>query len=104
MGYQSKSPSFASAIAKYTPKLTDDFVIEYMVDNHIMAKDLLHKTNLLELIRRDLKNNQIKLKAIVPEVDEVKKAYFDNEKFDELAKDYPGIVKLKDQLGLDFGA
>ncbi|PLX01984.1 MAG: DNA polymerase III subunit gamma/tau [Marinilabiliales bacterium] len=104
VGYQSKSPSFASAIAKYTPKLTDDFVIEYMVDNHIMAKDLLHQTSLLEFIKRELKNNQIKLKAIVPEVDEVKKAYFDNEKFDELAKDYPGIVKLKDQLGLDFGA
>lgn len=103
-GYQSKSPSFASAIGKYTPKLTNDFVIEYMVDNHIMAKDLLHQTSLLEFIKRELKNNQIKLKAIVPEVDDVKKAYFDNEKFDELAKDYPGIVKLKDQLGLDFGA
>jgi len=104
IGYQSKSPSYASAIGKYTPKLTDDFVIEYMVDNHIMAKDLLHQTSLLEFIKRELRNNQIKLKAIVPEVDEVKKAYFDNEKFDELAKDYPGIVKLKDQLGLDFGA
>lgn len=103
-GYQSKSPSFASAIGKYTPKLCDNFVVEYMVDNHIMAKDLLHQTSLLEFIKRELKNNQIKLKAIVPEVDEVKKAYFDNEKFDELAKDYPGIVKLKDQLGLDFGA
>lgn len=103
-GYQSKSPSFASAIGKYTPKLADNFIIEYMVDNKIMANDLLHQTTLLEFIKRELKNNQIKLKAIVPEVDEVKKAYFDNEKFDELAKDYPGIVKLKDQLGLDFGA
>ncbi len=103
-GYQTKSPSYASAIGKYTPKLGDNFVIEYMVDNKIMANDLLHQTSLLEFIKRELNNNQIILKAVVPEVDEVKKAYFDNEKFDELAKDYPGIVKLKDQLGLDFGA
>ncbi|PLX12973.1 MAG: DNA polymerase III subunit gamma/tau [Marinilabiliales bacterium] len=101
--YQSKSPSFANAVGKYTPKLTNNFVIEYTVDNNIVANDLLHQTSLLEFLKRELSNNQITLKAMVPEVNEVKKAYFDTEKFDELSKDYPGIVKLKDQLGLDFG-
>jgi DNA polymerase-3 subunit gamma/tau len=101
--YQSKSPSFASAVGKYDPELAENFEIRYKVDNKIMANDLLHQTSLLEFLKTELKNNQIRLKAILPKADETKKAYFDNEKFDELAKDFPGIVKLKDQLNLDFG-
>ncbi len=101
--YQAKSPSFASAIGKYDPELAENFEIRYKVDNKIMANDLLHQTSLLEFLKAELKNNQIRLKAVLPKADETKKAYFDNEKFDELAKDFPGIVKLKDQLNLDFG-
>ncbi|NOY50371.1 MAG: DNA polymerase III subunit gamma/tau [Chlorobi bacterium] len=101
--YQAKSPSFASAIGKYDPELSENFEIRYKVDNKIMANDLLHQTSLLEFLKAELKNNQIRLKAVLPKADETKKAYFDSEKFDELAKDFPGIVKLKDQLNLDFG-
>ncbi len=103
VGYQSKSPSFSSAIGKYKPVLADNFRIEYKVDNKIMANDILNQTSLLEFLKRELKNNQIILKPILPAVEEKKKAYFDTEKFEELAKDFPGIIKLKEQLDLDFG-
>jgi len=103
VGYQSKSPSFSSAIGKYKPVLVDNFRIEYKVDNKIMANDILNQTSLLEFLKRELKNNQIILKPILPAVEEKKKAYFDTEKFEELAKDFPGIIKLKEQLDLDFG-
>ena len=103
VSYQSKSPSFSSAVGKYKPKLIDNLKIEYKVDNKIMANDILHQTSLLEFLKKELKNNQITLSPILPISNEKKKAYFDNEKFDELAKDYPGIVKLKEQLNLDFG-
>ncbi len=101
--YQSKSPSFSSAVGKYKPKLSDDFKIEYKVDNKIMANDILHQASLLDFLKKELKNNQITLRPILPTVNEKKRAYFDKEKFDELAKEYPGIVKLKEQLDLDFG-
>ena len=103
VAYQSKSPSFSSAVGKYKPILNDNFKIEYKVDNKIMANDILHQTSLLEFLKKELNNNQITLSPILPTVDEKKKAYFDNEKFEELAKDFPGIVKLKEQLDLDFG-
>ena len=103
VAYQSKSPSFASAIGKYLPTLKEDYVVEYKVDNRIMANDILHQSSLMEFLKTQLNNNQIKLKSIVPKKDEKKRAYFDKEKFEELAQDYPGIVKLKEQLDLDFG-
>lgn len=101
--YQSKSPSFSSAVGKYMPLLGENFLIEYKVDNRIMANDILHQTSLLEFLKNELKNNQIVLKSTLPAVVEKKKAYFDQEKFDELAKEFPGIIKLKEQLNLDFG-
>lgn len=101
--YSEKSPSFTSAVGKYIPELKDNFVIEYKVDNKIIANDILHQTSLLEFLKKETNNNQITLKPILPTSEEKKIAYFDKEKFDELAKDYPGIVKLKEQLNLDFG-
>lgn len=103
VAYQLKSPSFSSAVRKYKPELKDNFKIEYKVDNKIMADDILHQTSLLEFLKNELKNNQITLKPILPTVDEKKKAYFDNEKYEELAKEFPGLEKLKEQLNLDFG-
>ena len=101
--YQAKSPSFASAVGKYTAVKKDNFLIEYKVDNNIMATDLIHQTSLLEFLKKELTNNQITLKPILPTIVEKKKAYFDKEKFEELSKEYPGIIKLKEQLNLDFG-
>lgn len=101
-GYMSKSPSFSNAIAKYEPTLTDNFVIEYKVDNPIIAKDILSVTSLLEFLKSNLNNNQITLKAVIPEKSEQKITYTDREKFEELAKKYPGILKLKDQLNLEI--
>jgi DNA polymerase III subunit gamma/tau len=100
--YKSKSPSFSNAIGKYEPRLQKDFEIEYKVDNILIAKDVLNVTSLLEYLKRELKNNQIRLKPILPDKKETKVAYTDREKFEELAKKYPGIIKLKEQLNLEL--
>ena len=101
--YQSKSPSFANAIAKYEPTLKDDFVIVYKVDNSIIAKDVLNVAALLQFLKKELNNNQITLSPTFPEKNEKKIAYTDREKFDAMAKKYPGIVQLKEQLNLELG-
>ena len=65
--YQEKAPSFANAIAKYPPQLKDNFVVEYHVDNQIVANDLLNVTSMLEFLKKELNNNQITLKPVVAE-------------------------------------
>jgi len=101
--YNSKSPSFANAIAKYKPVLKDDFVIEYKVDNSIIAKDVLNVTALLHFLKKELNNNQITLTPTFPEKNEQKTAYTDREKFDAMAKKYPDIIKLREQMNLELG-
>ena len=101
--YQSKSPNFANAIAKYKPILKDDFVVEYKIDNKIIAEDLLNVSSLLLFLKQELNNNQITLTPTFPEKNEQKIAYTDREKFDAMAKKYPDIVLLKDQLNLELG-
>ncbi|MCF6342958.1 MAG: DNA polymerase III subunit gamma/tau, partial [Bacteroidales bacterium] len=101
--YQEKSPSFASAIAKYKPVLKDDFVIAYKVDNKIIAEDLLNVSALLQFLKKELRNNQLTLTPTFPEKNEKKTAYTDREKFEQMAKKYPDIVKLKEQLNLELG-
>ncbi len=101
--YQSKSPSFANAVAKYKPVLKDNFVVEYKVDNSIIAKDVLNVTALLKYLKTELNNNQITLTPTFPEKNEQKTAYTDREKFDEMAKKYPEIIKLREQLDLELG-
>jgi len=100
--YQDKAPSFASAIAKYPPRLQDKFVVEYHVDNQIVANDLLNVTSMLEFLKKELNNNQITLKPVVAEKTNQKVAYTDREKFEEMAKKYPGLVNLKEQLNLEL--
>jgi len=97
-----KAPSFANAIAKYPPQLRDNFVIEYMVDNQIVAGDLLNITSMLEFLKKELNNNQITLKPVVAEKSSQKTAYTDREKFEEMAKKYPGLIDLKEQLNLEL--
>jgi DNA polymerase-3 subunit gamma/tau len=101
--YAAKAPSFANALAKYKPVLKDKFVIEYMVDNKLIAEDKLNIAALLEFLKRELNNNQITLKHIVASKDSKKKvAYTDREKYEEMAKKYPNLADMKEQLGLEL--
>ena len=100
--YKARSPSFANAIGKYDPVLKDGFIIEYKVDNTLIAQDVLNVTALLEFLKQELRNNQIRLKHILPKKTDKKVAYTDRERFEEMAKKYPGLIKLKDQLNLEL--
>ena len=100
--YMDESPSFANAIAKYKPVIKDNFEIEYKVDSMIISQDVLSVTALLMFLKNELNNNQITLKAITPAKTAQKTAYTDREKFAEMTKKYPDIIKLKDQLNLEI--
>ncbi|HEY9115370.1 MAG TPA: DNA polymerase III subunit gamma/tau [Bacteroidales bacterium] len=100
--YHQKAPSFANAIAKYSPVLKENFEIEYKVDNILIAKDTLNVLALQEFLKNELDNTNIKLNAVLPPKEEKKVAYTDREKFDELAQKYPGVKTLKEQLDLEI--
>lgn len=102
LSYTDKSPSFANAIAKYKPVLKQNFELEYKVDSLIISQDILSVTSLLEFLKKELNNNQITLTPVIPPKNEQKIAYTDREKFAEMTKKYPGILKLKDQLNLEI--
>jgi len=89
-----KSPSFSNAIAKYKPVLKQ-FLIEYKVDSMIISQDLLSVTSLLEFLKDELNNNQIKLQAVTPEKSAQKTAYTDREKFTEMTKNIQIFLNLK---------
>ena len=100
--YKAKSPTFGSAIEKYKPQLTEQFKIKMKVDNMIIAKDVLNMAALLEFLKRELNNNQITIEPVLPGKKERKVVLTDREKFEAMAKKYPGIKQLKEQLNLEL--
>ncbi len=101
--YEETSPSFANALAKYTPSLGENRQITYKVDSLLISQDLLAVNLLLEFLKNELKNNQITLHPILPDKTEPKKAYSDRDKLELLMEKYPNVKKLKDQLNLEIG-
>lgn len=100
--YKAKSPTFGSVIEKYKPELTEQYKIKMKVDNLIIAKDVLNMAALLEFLKRELNNNQITIEPVLPGKKERKVVLTDREKFEAMAKKYPGIKQLKDQLNLEL--
>jgi len=101
--YEETSPSFANALAKYTPTLGKDRQITYKVDSLLISQDILAVNVLLEFLKGELKNNQITLHPVLPDKTEPKKAYTDRDKLEVLLEKYPNVKKLKDQLNLEIG-
>jgi len=100
--YKEQSPSFVHTLAKSNPVLKEKFVIEYTVPHIIIAKDTLNVTTLLNFLRKELNNNQIKLHPVVNTSHNQTEAYTDSERFESLAKKFPQMNKLKDALDLEI--
>ncbi len=101
--YRENSPSFVHTLAKSKPLLTTDFIVEYKIPNILLAKDTLNVSILLNFLKKNLNNNQIKLKARLPEKNEVQEAYTDSEVMKELSEKYPELNKLKNTFDLELG-
>lgn len=101
--YRENSPSFVHTLAKAKPLLTNDFIVEYKIPNILLAKDTLNVSILLNFLKKNLNNNQIILKARLPEKNEVQEAYTDSEIMKELSEKYPELNKLKNMFDLELG-
>lgn len=95
-------PIFVAGIGKYTPTLNENNVIDYQIDNILVANDLANMAKLREHLVNRLDNNQFTLVHHVVEkpVDEI--AYTDRSKFEKMAELNPNVITLKNGLGLNI--
>lgn len=95
-------PGFSSALLKYKPVLKDDFLVEFKIDNKIIANDHINIADLQGHLKNELNNHSIVLKPILTEKQEQKTAYTDKEKFEKMVEKNPEILNLKKKLDLEI--
>jgi DNA polymerase-3 subunit gamma/tau len=96
-------PHLSATLKKHRPVLKEDFLIEFCVDNKVLAEDLTQKRNdLLEFLIARLKNAMIHLQIIVPDHPIAVRPYTDREKFGRMAEKNPELLDLREQLDLEI--
>ena len=96
-------PHLSTTLKKHRPVLKEDFLIEFCVDNKVLAEDLNQKRNdLLDFLIVRLKNAKIHLQIIVPDHPIGVKPYTDREKFGRMAEKNPDLLDLREQLDLEI--
>ena len=100
---RSSMPPLATTLKKHRPVLKEDFLIEFCVDNKVLAEDLNQKSNdLLNFLISRLKNTKIHLQIIVPDHPIGVRPYTDREKFGRMAEKNPRLLDLREQLDLEI--
>jgi hypothetical protein len=85
------------------PVLNKDYSIDLLVDNKSQKEEImLARTDLHDFLRKRLLNGAIEINIKVNKDQKQRKAYTDEEKFKEMAEKNPDVLKLKEQLDLDF--
>jgi DNA polymerase III subunit gamma/tau len=96
-------PHLSTTLKKHRPVLKENFLIEFCVDNKILAEELNQKRGeLLEFLVSQLNNNQIRLLIIVPDHPVAVKPYTTREKFTRMAEKNPAMQDMKEQLDLEI--
>ena len=81
---------------------TEGHIIHIELTNAIQQNFLERiRTELLQFLRKKLHNNQLTIDAKLLKLEQKEMIYTATEKFKHLAKDYPHLNLLKDELGLD---
>ena len=95
--------SMASIVATDTPRLKEDFVINFTVPNKLMQDQFKKgRPKLLQFLREKLNNYGIKIHVILNETVEKKFAYTPQEKFNKLKEQNPLLEKLRQAFELDL--
>ncbi len=96
-------PHLSTTLKKHRPVLKENFLIEFCVDNKVLAENLNQKKNdLLDFLIVRLNNAKIHLQIIVPDHPIGLKPYTDREKFGRMAEKNPDLLDLREQLDLEI--
>lgn len=95
--------NFYSTLNTYKPKLTDNFVIEFCLDNKVQEDEFnREKIDLLGHLRKELMNQEIQVISILNKKEGIeKKPYTNLEKFKYMMSINPAIETLRKQLDLE---
>jgi len=92
-----------SAMITRAPLLKDNFQVELSVDNRSQAEELMdRRIEIHDYLRKSLKNGGIEVKFRVEKDQKKRKAYTDEEKFNRMLEKNPTLLRLKNELSLDF--
>ena len=89
-------------VLRNRPVLKENCVLELAINNGVEISILKKmEEELLGYLRRELNNGEISIAHVQAEREEGENLYTDQDKFNDMAKRNPTLIKLKDRLGLD---
>ena len=96
-------PSLRSTLDKSHPTVNDGNVIVVKLENSAQVETFReHGTEMLDSIRKTLKNHTITIETEVDKVVSSKQAFTSKDKYEKLKEENPELEKLKNKLGLDL--
>ncbi len=98
---KSDEPGTVAFLKTHPPKLLPENVIEIMVDNRFQEKEL-QQLDLMEFLRKELKNNSLKLNIELTPESEMKKYLTPREIYFKMAEENPLLEKLRENLDMDI--
>lgn len=97
------SPHLYSTLKNSRPRISDEWTIDFTVDNKVLEDELtLKKTEMMEFLRNKLKNSKIQLRTSVAENSKNFRPYTDKEKFDLMAQKNDSLRLLREELDLEI--
>ena len=103
MALPKEHSALAGRLMNMRPQLNDDLTITVLIDNRMVAADIMAIRPQIETyLRQQLQNNKLSINVVVEETITVHHIYSRVEQYQILEKRYPVIKKLKEALDLDL--
>ncbi|MCX6233511.1 MAG: DNA polymerase III subunit gamma/tau [Bacteroidetes bacterium] len=94
-------PILYATLTRRKPQLKEDFVIEFAIDNKVQ-EDEIRKAEVLAHLRRQLRNDLIRMITVLTNDQHDLKPYTPMEKFKKMAGKNPDIITFKEKLDLEI--
>ena len=97
-------PRIFNTLTSKDPKLEDNNIVTFQIDNNLQEQKINEIRNeLIDYLKKQLKNSNIELKLIISEVEEENnKLYTAEDKFKHMLSKYQDLNKLKQEFNLDL--
>lgn len=97
-------PRIFNTLTSKDPKLEESNIITFNIDNNLQEQKINEIRNeLMDYLKRELKNNQIDLKLIISEIEEENnKLYTSEDKFKHMLSKNQNLNTLKQEFNLDL--
>jgi DNA polymerase III subunit gamma/tau len=96
-------PHLFSTMTRREPVIRENNLIELIVDNKVQQDEVTaRRSDILNCLRRELKNSRISIETVVIEQNDEKKHLSPEQKFAVMAEKNPALKYIKDKLDLEI--